>query len=90
MSYAQSWQDFEKNSGGRTVLQGSPENIKKQYEDLVAVLMPHAPPFPENVDFEEKDVEGVKVRIYNPKGASGSLPIGIWTHGGVSHESKLR
>lgn len=66
------------------VLDGSPEDIKKQYEDLVAVLMPQAPPFPEKVEFKDSEADGVKIRTYKPKGASGSLPIGIWTHGGVS------
>lgn len=82
MSYKQSWLDFENNFGGRMVLGGSPENIKKQYDDLVAALMPHAPKPSENVTSKDGEVDGVKYRVYNPKEATGPLPIGIWTHGG--------
>ncbi|KAK5080784.1 Telomerase-binding protein [Exophiala xenobiotica] len=82
MSYKQSWLDFEKASGGRIVLKGSPEEIKQQYEDLVAMLMPHMPKPSENVESKDGEVDGVKYRVYNPKNASGSLPIATWTHGG--------
>lgn len=58
--------------------------IRKQYADLVAALMPSAPPFQENVEFKDTTADGVKVRVYNPKESKGSLPIGVWTHGGVS------
>lgn len=58
--------------------------IRKQYADLVAALMPSAPPFAENVDFKDATADGVSVRVYNPKEAKGPLPIGVWTHGGVS------
>jgi len=64
------------------VLAGSPADIKQQYEDLVAMLMPQMPKPSENVESKDGDIDGVKYRVYNPKGASGSLPIAIWTHGG--------
>ena len=82
MSYTQSWLEFEKASGGRMVLQGSHEEIKKQYEGLVEMLMPHAPPPSENVESKDGDVDGVKYRVYKPKAATQPLPIAIWTHGG--------
>lgn len=44
--------------------------------------MPHAPKPSENVTSQDGDVDGVKYRVYNPKAASGPLPIFIWTHGG--------
>lgn len=81
MSYAQSWLDFEKASGGRIVLEGSPAEIKAQYDGLVQMLIPHMPKPSENVESKDSDVDGVPIRIYNPKNASGSLPIAIWTHG---------
>ena len=82
MSYKQSWLDFEKAAGGRIVLAGSPEDIKKQYDDLVQMLLPQLPKPSENVESKDGEVDGVKYRVYNPKGASGALPIAVWTHGG--------
>lgn len=82
MAYNESWLNVEKSMGGRVVLGGSPENIKKQYDELVAALMPHAPAPSENVASKDGEVDGVKYRVYNAKGASGPLPIAIWTHGG--------
>jgi len=60
------------------VLAGSPADIKQQYEGLVAMLMPQMPKPSENVESKDGDIDGVKYRVYNPKGASGSLPIAIW------------
>ena len=31
---------------------------------------------------EDEKIEGVPVRFYTPKGASGKLPVGIFTHSG--------
>ncbi|KAK5105543.1 Telomerase-binding protein [Lithohypha guttulata] len=82
MSLTESWLNFEKATGGRIVLRGSPEDIKKQYDDLVQMLIPHMPQPSENVKSEDGSVDGVKYRIYTPKGVDGSLPIAMWTHGG--------
>lgn len=82
MSYKQSWLDLEKSLGGRFALGGSPTDIKKQYDDLVAMLLPLIPKPSENVESKDGDVDGIKYRVYNPKGASDALPIAIWTHGG--------
>lgn len=73
--YAQSWLDWEAMSGGRAALHGSPEEIRAAYVGLVQALAPMSPPFTENVDFKDADIEGVKVRIYTPKGVSGLLPV---------------
>lgn len=80
--YATSWLDWEAQSGGRAIMHGTPDEIKGMYEGLVQALMPMAPPFSENVDVTEGDVEGIKYRIYKPKGVEGPLPIGFDTHGG--------
>jgi versiconal hemiacetal acetate esterase len=36
------------------------------------------------VETKDGDVDGIKYRIYTPKNATktGSLPVGVWTHGG--------
>ena len=70
--------------GGRTVIHGTPEVIKAQYEGLVAFLIPQLPPPSDAVDAQEGEVDGIKYRLYTPKEAAkgGPLPVGVWTHGG--------
>ncbi|EME38960.1 esterase-like protein [Dothistroma septosporum NZE10] len=80
--YAQSWLDWEAQSGGRSVLHGTPDEIKAMYAGLSQALKPMAPPFSENVDVTEGDVDGIKYRIYKLKGERGPLPIAFNTHGG--------
>lgn len=82
MSYKQSWLDLEAGMGGRLVLAGEPSDIKAQYDQLIQVLLPQLPKPSENVESKDGEVDGVKYRVYNPKGESGPLPIGVWTHGG--------
>ena len=36
--------------------------LKKQYDDLVAILAPGMPPFSDAVDAKEGDVDGIKYR----------------------------
>ncbi|SMQ56207.1 unnamed protein product [Zymoseptoria tritici ST99CH_3D7] len=80
--YAPSWLAWEEASGGRATLQGSPEDIKNQYVQLVTALAPLFPKPSENVDVVEGKVDSIGYRTYVPKNASGPLPICIWTHGG--------
>lgn len=80
--YAKSWLDWESASGGRSVLGGTWQNIREQYDELTKALMPMLPKFSENVDVKEGDVEGIKYRIYTPKGATGPMPTAVWFHGG--------
>jgi versiconal hemiacetal acetate esterase len=82
MPLAHSWLDLEKASGGRAILKGSPEEIKAMYDGLVQALLPQLPKPSENVESKDGDVDGIRYRLYWPKGASGSLPTAIWTHGG--------
>jgi versiconal hemiacetal acetate esterase len=82
MPYAQSWLDFEKAMGGRAILKGTPEEIRAQYDGLVAALMPMMPPMPEGVDVVEGEVDGTKYRTYTPQKGDGPFPIALWTHGG--------
>jgi len=80
--YAPSWLAWEAASGGRATLKGSVAEMRAMNEQMMQALLPMMPPFPENVNVEEKTVDGVPVRIYTPKNASGPLPVAIWTHGG--------
>lgn len=66
------------------VLGGTPEDIKGQYDQLVAALLPQLPPPSDAVESKDGEVDGIKYRLYTPKEASkqGPLPVGIWTHGG--------
>ena len=49
---------------------------------LAQQLSAAAPPPSDAVTAEDGTADGVKYRLYKPKGASGPLPVGIWTHGG--------
>lgn len=80
--YAKSWLDWEAASGGRAVLHGSTEEIRGMFDGLVQAILPMMPPFTENVEVKEGDVDGIKYRTYTPKGVTGPLPTAIWTHGG--------
>ncbi|KAK3113876.1 hypothetical protein LTR53_008393 [Teratosphaeriaceae sp. CCFEE 6253] len=80
--YAPSWLALEQALGGRMILKGSIEEIRAQYDGLIAVLIPLLPKPSENVVSEEGEVDGVKYRLYWPKGTKGELPTGVWTHGG--------
>ncbi|EXJ94727.1 hypothetical protein A1O1_03124 [Capronia coronata CBS 617.96] len=75
---------LEKDLGGRMVLHGTPEDIRGQYDQLVAVLLPQLPPPSDAVESKDGEVDGVKYRLYTPKEASkqGALPVGVLTHGG--------
>jgi versiconal hemiacetal acetate esterase len=62
---------------------GTPEEIKGQYDQIVALLLPQLPAPSDAVDSKDGEVEGIKYRLYTPKEAakSGPLPVAIWTHG---------
>jgi len=82
MPYAKSWLDWEAAAGGRSALRGTPEEIRAQYDGLVAALMPMMPPMPEGVDVVDGEHEGIKYRTYTPQEGTGPFPIALWTHGG--------
>jgi len=82
MPLAESWLKCEEAFGGRATLKGSTEEIRAQYDGLVAALIPLLPPFPEGVTVDEGEVDGIKYRTYVPKDVEGPMPIGVWFHGG--------
>ena len=76
---------LEKSLGGvRPVLKGTVEEVKKGYDDLIAMLLPQMPKPSDAVSAKDGEVDGVKYRVYNPVEASkgGPLPVGVYTHGG--------
>lgn len=64
------------------MLAGSPQDIKNATAQLGEMLAAQAPPPSDAVTAQDGEVDGVKYRLYKPKNASGSLPVGVWTHGG--------
>ena len=71
------YEQLEKGLGGRSSLQGTAEEMDKQFWDLVTALAPNLPPPDPDVKREDKTVDGVPVRIYTPQG-SGKKPVGIY------------
>lgn len=66
------------------MLAGTPQEIRGQTDQLVAMLIPQLPPPSDAVESKDGEVDGIKYRLYTPKEASkqGPLPVAIWTHGG--------
>lgn len=66
------------------VMHGTAEELRAQYDQLVALLLPQFPPPSDAVESKDGEVDGIKYRVYVPKEASkqGPLPVAIWTHGG--------
>ena len=75
---------LEEALGGRTALKGTIEELRQQFTDLLTALAPLYPPPTDAVSTKDGDVDGVGYRIYTPVEAakSGSLPVGLYTHGG--------
>ena len=68
--------------GGRTCLSGSAAEIEEQFMGLGAMIAAQSPPPDPAVNTRDETADGIPVRIYNPQGASGKLPIGIFFHSG--------
>jgi versiconal hemiacetal acetate esterase len=84
VSLTPEWLELEKSLGGRTALEGTPEEVKAQYAGMIEMLAPLAPPPTPAVESKDGDVDGVGYRIYTPVEAakSGPLPVGLFTHSG--------
>ncbi|RJE27049.1 alpha/beta hydrolase fold protein [Aspergillus sclerotialis] len=78
------WLKLEQKLGGRSVLQGSPEEIRVQYNSITSLAATTQPPASPNVIVKDQEVEGIKCRVYTPLGSNGQgpLPVGVYTHGG--------
>ena len=79
MPYKQSWLDLEAASGGRTTIKGLVKEIRAMYNALEQSLMPRLPKPSENVESSDGEIEGIKYRLYWPKGTTEALPTGMWS-----------
>ena len=79
MPYNQSWLDLEKASGGRAILKGSVQDIRAMNDALTQALLPQMPKPSENVECKDGETDGIKYRLYWPKGATSDLPTAIWS-----------
>jgi len=79
MPLNESWLALEAATGGRTALRGGPEEARATFGGLVDQLKPLYPPPSGNVNVQEGDVDGIKYRIYTPKGHGGHLPLAVWS-----------
>jgi acetyl esterase/lipase len=82
---AKSTVQLEKSMGGlRPVLKETIEEIRKGYDDLLAMLAPQMPKPSEAVSKKDGEFDGIKYRVCTPVEASksGPLPISVYTHGG--------
>ena len=63
------------------MLKGTTEEIRKGYDDLLAMLAPQLPKLSDAVSAKDG---GIKYHVYTPVEASKSrpLPVGVYTHGG--------
>jgi versiconal hemiacetal acetate esterase len=70
--------------GVRPVLKGTIEEIRKSYDDLLAMIAPQMPKLSDAVSTKDGEVDGIKYRVCTPVEASksGALPIDVYTHGG--------
>jgi len=82
--YKESWLKLEEALGGRTALNGTPEEFREQFAGLLGMLAPLYPPPTDAVSTKDGNVDGIGYRIYTPKDAEkgGALPVGLYIHGG--------
>ncbi|KEQ57763.1 uncharacterized protein M437DRAFT_70565 [Aureobasidium melanogenum CBS 110374] len=82
--YTASWLAAEKSMGGqRTALHGNSEEMRAQFDGMLAALAPLYPPPSDAVVSRDHEVGNFKVRVYTKTRASGTpLPVGLFTHGG--------
>ncbi|KAF2822579.1 hypothetical protein CC86DRAFT_330261 [Ophiobolus disseminans] len=83
--FATPWAEFEKEFGERMLLNGSLSSCQDGYARIGGLLVSKYtfPPSDPSVHSEERTADdGLKVRVYMPKGYSGGSPVGVYFHGG--------
>ncbi|ETN39972.1 uncharacterized protein HMPREF1541_06199 [Cyphellophora europaea CBS 101466] len=82
--YSEGWLGLEQALGMRPILKGSALEMRKQYNELGRVLASQSPSPSTAVQAADRDVDGLKLRIYTPThvGSGELLPIGVFAHAG--------
>lgn len=78
MPYTDSWLKLEEESGGRSVLKGTPEELRQGWAELAKVILPAWPEPSDKVASRDEQLNGVHCRIYTPKEAQPRA-IGLWS-----------
>jgi hypothetical protein len=78
MPLKQSWLDAEASSGGRVTFQGSPEEIKAQFQAVGEAIGPLLPSPSTHVEWTDGKAGSTGYRTYRAKAAQGDLPIVLW------------
>ena len=69
---------MEAKLGGRSVLHGTVEEQRAQFNGLGAALGPLFPPLPDKLDVEDVTAsDNLRLRVYSPKEGKGNLPFGV-------------
>jgi hypothetical protein len=69
---------MEKTLGGRSVLKGTIDEQRAQFNGLGAALGPSFLPLPDVLDTEDVMITStLRVRVYTPKGKSDKLPFAL-------------
>lgn len=68
----------------RPILKGSALEMREQYHVLGRMLASQSPPPSTAVLAADRDIDGLKLRIYTPKHAESGdfLPVGVFAHAG--------
>jgi hypothetical protein len=65
-------------TGGRTILLGTPEEMRVQYKAMIEGSAPLMPQLPDTVTVKDDMIDGyLKVRVYTPKGSKPGGPVGL-------------
>jgi hypothetical protein len=69
---------METKLGGRSVLRGTVEEQRAQFNALGAALAPLFAALPDNLDIEDVTGSDIpRLRVYSPKEGKGDLPFGV-------------
>lgn len=85
MPYTESWLKLEEEAGGRSVLKGTPEELRQGWAELAKVILPAWPKPSDNVSSRDEQLNGVHCRIYSPNDGNPRA-VGLWGQSAVQPE----